>query len=93
VRVRDAGAVARRPANRKAEPGNALQVAAPMPGKVVTVAVKPGQKVARGDTLLTLEAMKMEAAVRAEAEGTIAEVLVAVGAQVDARDLLVVFRS
>ncbi len=93
VRVRDAGAVARRPSNRKAEPGNTLHVAAPMPGKVVTVAVKSGQDIKRGDTLLTLEAMKMEAAVRADADGTVAEVLVTVGAQVDARDLLVVFRS
>jgi pyruvate carboxylase len=93
VRVRDAGAVARRPSNRKAEPGNALHVAAPMPGRVVTVVVRPGQRVARGDTLLTLEAMKMEAAVRAEADATVAEVLVTVGAQVDARDLLVAFSA
>jgi pyruvate carboxylase len=90
VRVRDGSAVARRPSNRKAEPGNLQHVAAPMPGKVITIAVKVGQRIARGDTLLTLEAMKMEAAVRAENEGVVSEVLVTVGAQVDARDLLVV---
>jgi pyruvate carboxylase len=48
--------------------------------------------VARGDLLLTLEAMKMETAVRAEVHGEIAEVLVKPGQPVDAKDLLVVLR-
>ncbi len=56
VRVADRSQVAKRPPTRKAEIGDPNQVGAPMPGHVVTVAVKPGQKVARGDTLLTLEA-------------------------------------
>ena len=51
-----------------------------------------GQQVARGDVIVTLEAMKMEAAVRAEVDGQVAEVLVQRGAQVDAKDLLVVLR-
>ena len=54
------------------------------------VAVREGQKIARGDVLLSLEAMKMETAVRAERDGTIAQILVSAGAQVDAHDLLVV---
>ena len=91
VRVRDQAQIARRPQQRKAEPGNARHVAAPMPGKVVTVAVKPGQRVRRGDTLVTLEAMKMEAAVRAELDATVSEILVQPGAQVDAKDLIVLF--
>ena len=61
-----------------------------MPGKVSVVAVKVGQKVARGETLLTLEAMKMETAVRADSDGVIAEVVVSAGAQVDIDDLLLV---
>ena len=61
-----------------------------MPGSVVTVAARVGQKVARGDLLVTLEAMKMEAAVRAEADGVVAEVLAHPGMQVDAKDLLVI---
>ena len=44
----------------------------------------------RGETLFTLEAMKMEAAVRAEGDCTVAEVLAQPGLQVDAKDLLVV---
>jgi pyruvate carboxylase len=63
-----------------------------MPGTVVTVAVVPGAKVARGDTLVTLEAMKMEAAVRAERDGTIAEVLAKPGQHVEAKDLLVLLK-
>jgi pyruvate carboxylase len=91
VRVPDRSQVAKRPAARKIEAGNANHVGAPMPGTVVTVAVKDGQKVQRGDVLLTLEAMKMEAAVRAERDGTIAEVIARPGLAVDAKDLLVVF--
>lgn len=90
VRVRDRSQVARRPESSKAENGNVKHVGAPMPGKVVTVAVKAGQAVKGGDTLLTLEAMKMETSVRAEADGTVAEVLVEPGALVDAKDLLLV---
>jgi pyruvate carboxylase len=48
-----------------------------------------GQKVGKGDLLLTMEAMKMETSVRAEADGTVAEVLAKPGLQVDAKDLLV----
>ena len=90
VRVPDRSQVASKPAQRKIEPGNAAHVGAPMPGSVVTVAARVGQKVARGDLLVTLEAMKMEAAVRAEADGVVAEVLAHPGMQVDAKDLLVI---
>ena len=90
VRVADRSQVARRPPQRKAEPGNARHVGAPMPGSIATVAVAVGQRVARGDVVATLEAMKMETAVRAEQDGQVAEVLVRPGLAVDAKDLLVV---
>jgi pyruvate carboxylase len=92
VRVPDRSQVAKRAPTRRAEIGDPNQVGAPMPGSVVTVAVKAGQKVARGETLLTLEAMKMEATVRAERDAEIAEVAVRPGQQVDAKDLLVTLR-
>jgi pyruvate carboxylase len=92
VRVADKSTVAKRPPARKAEIGDPNQVGAPMPGNVVTVAVKAGQKVAAGDTLVTLEAMKMEAAVRAERDAEVAEVVVRPGQHVDAKDLLVMLR-
>src|SRR2546429_8846950 len=90
VRVPDRSQVARRPAPRKVEPGNVRHVGAPMPGVVVTVTAAVGRKVARGEVLLTLEAMKMETAVRAESDGEVLEVLAHPGQQVDAKDLLVV---
>ncbi len=90
VRVTDRSQVAKRPPQRKIEPGNPKHVGAPMPGTVATISVLVGRKVARGDVLATLEAMKMETAVRAEMDGEVAEVLARPGQQVDAKDLLVV---
>ncbi|MES2256700.1 MAG: pyruvate carboxylase [Pseudomonadota bacterium] len=75
---------------RKAEEGNDTHVAAPMPGAVSTVSVKRGEAVKAGDVLLTIEAMKMETALHAPRDGTVTELLVTPGAQIDAKDLLVV---
>jgi pyruvate carboxylase len=80
-----ASQVRRRP---KAEPGNPLHVAAPMPGLVANVLVSAGKEVAPGEKLCTLEAMKMETTVYAERAGTVAEVLVGPATQVEAGDLL-----
>jgi pyruvate carboxylase len=91
VRVPDRKQVAQRPPQRKVEPGNPKHLGAPMPGTVATVTTAVGRKVARGEVLITLEAMKMETAVRAEMDGEVAEVVAKPGAQVDAKDLLVVF--
>jgi pyruvate carboxylase len=78
-------------ARRKAEPGNDAHVGAPMPGVISALAVNAGQAVKAGDVLLSIEAMKMETAMHAERDGTIAEVLVKTGDQIDAKDLLVAF--
>ncbi|CAI2932615.1 pyruvate carboxylase [Aminobacter niigataensis] len=78
-------------ARRKAEPGNDAHIGAPMPGVVSTLAVAAGQPIKAGDVLLSIEAMKMETALHAERDGTIAEVLVRAGDQIDAKDLLVVY--
>jgi len=90
VRVPDRSQVARRAPQRKIEPGNPKHVGAPMPGTIATVTTAVGRKVARGDVLVTLEAMKMETAVRAESDGEVIEVLARPGQQVDAKDLLFV---
>lgn len=76
---------------RKAELGNEKHVGAPMPGIVSTVAVSAGDTVKAGDVLLSLEAMKMEAAIHAERDGVLAEVLVRTGDQIDAKDLLITY--
>jgi pyruvate carboxylase len=80
--------VARRP---QADANNPKHVAAPMPGLVVTVAVNVGDTVARGQKLLTLEAMKMETTLYAEQDGRLADVLVKPGTPVEAGELVVVF--
>jgi len=85
-RLHGASAAAVRP---KAEPGNAAQVGAPMPGVVSTVNVKTGQSVATGDVLLSIEAMKMETAIYSEVDGVVEEMLVKTGDQIDAKDLMV----
>jgi pyruvate carboxylase len=73
----------------KADPAEKLQVGAPMPGMVASIAVTVGHKVKEGETLLTLEAMKMFTTVTAPTAGTIAELHITVGATVEAKDLMV----
>ena len=63
---------------------------APMPGTVVRVAVEPGASVEAGDTVLVLEAMKMQHTVSAPTSGTVTEINVQTGAQVAAGEVLAV---
>jgi biotin carboxyl carrier protein len=64
-------------------------VEAPMPGTVLDIKVSPGQAVNSGDTLLILEAMKMENEIVAPQAGTVDAVLTSKGAQVNAGDGLI----
>jgi biotin carboxyl carrier protein len=64
------------------------EVRAPIPGKVVGVAVAVGDAVSSGQSLLVLEAMKMQNELRAERGGTVASVLVTAGATVESGQLL-----
>jgi biotin carboxyl carrier protein len=63
---------------------------APLPGKITHVAVRPGDQVRAGDTLVVIEAMKMENEFKAAAPGTVAEVRVQPGQAVNPGDVLVV---
>jgi len=76
-------------ARAKADPNDANQIGAPMPGRVVSVAVSEGEDIAAGGVLITLEAMKMETTLHAEQDGSVRAVLVKPGDDVDAKDLLV----
>ncbi len=76
-------------AHPKAEPGNVFHVPAPMPGVIASIAVEEGKPVRPGDLLLTIEAMKMETAIRAETGGVVKQLIVKPGMQVDAKDLLI----
>ena len=68
-------------------------VAAPLPGTITKVLVNEGDKVKKGDTLLTMEAMKMENSITAEADGIVRKVHVGVGASVNQGDALVDFEG
>jgi biotin carboxyl carrier protein len=61
-----------------------------MPGKIVRLLVKTGEKVRAGQPLVVVEAMKMENEARARWDGTIAQIHVKEGASVEADALLVV---
>ena len=63
--------------------GAAASIEAPMPGSIVSVAVKPGDAVKKGQLLLVLEAMKMENEIVAPQDGTVTAVHVQAGASVD----------
>ncbi len=76
-------------AHPKADENDPLQIGSSMPGMVVNVAIKRGNKVKKGQKLLTIEAMKMETILYAENEGTVDDVLVKAGSQIQTGDLLV----
>jgi acetyl/propionyl-CoA carboxylase alpha subunit len=81
---------------RFALPGSQLAagaLVAPLPGTVVKVAVSIGDAVHAGDTLIAIEAMKMEHEVRSAVGGTVTEIHVAAGEQVEAGRLLVVLQA
>jgi pyruvate carboxylase len=76
-------------ARAQAQDGNPSHVSAGLAGTVVAVAVRAGQVVARGETLLAIEAMKMETHIIAERDALVTEVYVAPGDAVGPRDLLI----
>ena len=88
IRVAKAGiaAAAKHPKIDERDPRH---IGAPMPGTVVTVAVEPGQRVTKGDPLVSLEAMKMETLLCAERDATVRRVHVRPGSTVTAKDLLI----
>ena len=77
------------PSPNPALSGNTL--AAPLPGTVVEVFVKPGEKVEAGQILLVIEAMKMKNSIRSTWSGTVGEVLVSAGQTVAHKQALVKF--
>ncbi|HTH90930.1 pyruvate carboxylase [Mycobacterium sp.] len=89
VVVRDRSIASDIPAAEKADRSNPDHIAAPFAG-VVTVSVAAGDKVAAGQTIATIEAMKMEAAITAPKAGQVSRIAVSATAQVEGGDLLMV---
>jgi pyruvate carboxylase len=77
----------------KADPADPLQVGAPIPGLITSLAVSVGTKVSKGDKLLTLEAMKMQSTMYAFADGTVDGIFAQVGDTVESKDLLMKLRK
>ncbi len=90
VRTRQAAEYAAR-IPEKAPPDTSRLVRSPMPGLIISVQVRPGQEVKVGQELCVLEAMKMENVLRAERDGTVAEVKVAPRDTVAADQVLLAF--
>ena len=89
VRINDKSATASVKSHPKAEDGNEKHISAPMPGMVLTVAVRAGQAVKKGEVLCALEAMKMQTAVTADKDCVIKAVHINAGYNVSAHDLLI----
>lgn len=66
-------------------------VKAPMPGLIIDIALEAGQEVKKGDTLLILEAMKMENVIKCPADGTISKIHIKKGESVEKNQILVEF--
>ena len=89
VNVRDRGVSAEVAAAEKADTSKPGQVAAPFQG-AVTLAVAEGDTVSAGDTVATIEAMKMEAAITTAVAGTVQRLAISGTQQVDGGDLILV---
>ncbi len=77
-------------ASKAEAPAGGKKIVSPLPGSVIKVLVAEGQAVKKGDTLLTLESMKMENTIAAECDGTVKQVAVKAGQTVMQDDLLIV---
>lgn len=79
-----------KPAPEKASSGKASEVKAPLPGVIIQVLVRPGDEVKAGQTVCTLETMKMENAIKADNAGKVTAVNIAAGQSVLQDEVLVI---
>ena len=72
----------------KVDPTKENQIGSPLPGQVAQIFVKNGNKIIKGDKILIIEAMKMETIITAEKSGTVENIQVISGDNIDSKDLL-----
>ena len=89
LQIRDRGLAVDVPVAEKADPGNPAHVASPFAG-VVSLAVSEGATVTAGQTVATIEAMKMEASIAAPHAGTVSRTAIQSVQQVEGGDLVLV---
>ena len=88
IKIQDHNAAVERVVHPQADKNDVKQIGAPMPGLLVAINVAPGDEIAKGDPLVTIEAMKMQTSVNAEFSGKVDKICIEVGEQVSANDLL-----
>lgn len=93
VRVPDESADVELVERPKADPNDPRHIGATMPGNVLEIMVKEGERIKKGQTLLVTEAMKVESVIQAPRSGRVAEILVKPGDSVQGGDLLLVVES
>jgi pyruvate carboxylase len=91
--VHDRSVQGKSKARAKADPGDPMQVGAPIPGLITSINATLKTKVSKGDKLATLEAMKMQTTLYAPTDGIVEEIHVQTGETVEARDLIVTLRG
>ena len=72
---------------------NGTSVNAPIPGKIIEINIQVGELIKAGDTLMILEAMKMENSIQMPQDGIVKKILIAQGNQVVANELLLEFEN
>ena len=77
----------------KADAAKPAEIGAPIPGLVTTLSVSVGAKVAKGDKLFTLEAMKMQTTIYAPNDGVVEEINIRVSDAVESKDLMMKMRA
>ena len=73
----------------KADDTNRNQIGSPLPGQIAKIYIKAGDRVIKGDSLLIIEAMKMETTIAAETSSIIKSITVETGDNVETKDLLI----
>jgi len=91
--IADKNVTAKTKTRPKADIAEATQVAAPIPGLIAAMSATVGAKVAKGEKLFMMEAMKMQTTVFAPVDGVVAEIHAAVGDTVESKDLIVKLRG
>jgi biotin carboxyl carrier protein len=79
-----------RATGKRVETGKNVEVKAPLPGVIIRVPVKPGDEIKKGQTLCTLETMKMENAIKSENDGRVTAVNITAGQSVLQDEILIV---
>lgn len=85
-----AAPAASKPAAAPAASGNGTPIIAPMQGTILDVKVKVGDAVKAGQVVCILEAMKLENEIKSQTDGTVTEIKVSKGQQVNSKDVLVI---